>query len=98
MGSALPLTRDGDVARRELIVGSEERYEEVAIRLARDLRYDGRVGGDGVGRLMELRRMLWEGRWTSRLFDTKRWVRDVESAYWAAWEKWERGEGGDIWL
>jgi predicted O-linked N-acetylglucosamine transferase (SPINDLY family) len=98
LGSALPLSRDGDVARRELIVASEERYEEVAIRLARDLRYDGRVGGDGVGRLMELRRMLWEGRWTSRLFDTKRWVRDVESAYWAAWDKWERGEGGDIWL
>jgi predicted O-linked N-acetylglucosamine transferase (SPINDLY family) len=41
---------------------------------------------------------LWEGRWTSRLFDTKRWVRDLEKAYWEAWMKWERGEGGDIWL
>ncbi len=54
--------------------------------------------GRGQGRLMELRRMLWEGRWTSRLFDTRRWVRDLEKAYWAAWRKWESGEGGDIWL
>lgn len=98
LGSALPLGRDGDAARSELIVDSSEQYEETAIRLARGLRYGERMGGHGAGRLMDLRRMLWEGRWTSRLFDTKRWVTDVESAYWAAWDKWERGEGGDIWL
>lgn len=98
LGSALPLGRDGDVARSELIVDSEEQYEETAISLARGLKYDERTGGDGSGRLMDLRRILWEGRWTSRLFDTKRWVRDVEAAYWAAWDKWEKGEGGDIWL
>ncbi|KPI43573.1 putative UDP-N-acetylglucosamine--peptide N-acetylglucosaminyltransferase SEC [Cyphellophora attinorum] len=50
------------------------------------------------GRLTEIRRMLWEHRWESRLFDTKRWVRDLERAYWVAWEKWVAGEGGDIWL
>ena len=54
--------------------------------------------GRGRGRLMELRRLLWEGRWESRLFDTKRWVRDVETAYEAAWSKWVKGEGGNIWL
>lgn len=98
LGSALPVGREGDVARNELIVDSEKHYEETAISLARGLKYSGRTAGDGAGRLLELRRMLWEGRWTSRLFDTKRWVRDVESAYWAAWDKWEKGEGGDIWL
>ena len=54
--------------------------------------------GTAQGRLMEIRRMLWEGRWESKLFDTRRWVRDLERAYWCAWEKWEAGEGGDIWL
>ena len=98
LGSALPLGKVGDAAREELIVTSEQEYEETAIRLARELSYRKDTGGLGTGRLMELRRMLWEGRWTSRLFDTKRWVRDVEEAYWAAWGKWERGEGGDIWL
>jgi predicted O-linked N-acetylglucosamine transferase (SPINDLY family) len=48
--------------------------------------------------LSELRRMLYESRWTSPLFDTKRWVRDLEEAYEIAWKKWEKGEGGDIWL
>jgi hypothetical protein len=62
-------------------------------------------GSDGTeaprraeGRLMELRRMLWEGRWESRLFDTRRWVRDVERAYEIAWRRWVRRQGGDIWL
>jgi predicted O-linked N-acetylglucosamine transferase (SPINDLY family) len=59
---------------------------------------EGEEDGGGRGRLMDLRRMLWEGRWTSCLFDTKRWVRDLETAYWLAWQKWESGEGGDIWL
>lgn len=91
----------------------EQEYVERAVRLASDLRYeDGRkkrvppeegelVGDDegaAKGRLMEIRRLLWEGRWESRLFDTRRWVRELERAYWVAWRKWERGEGGDIWL
>ncbi len=52
----------------------------------------------GTGRLMELRRILYEARWSSALFDTRRWVRDLEEAYERAWQKWEAGEGGDIWL
>ena len=97
LASALPLGPDGDKAREDLIVGSEEQYENQAIELARGLIYSA-VGkpGRGRGRLMDIRRMLWEGRWTSRLFDTKRWVTDLEKAYWEAWTKWERGEGGDI--
>ena len=103
MASALPEGRSGDEARRDLLVRSERQYIDIAIELARGLQYpssesNGQKYGRGKGRLVELRRMLWEGRWTSRLFDTKRWVMDLESAYWSAWRKWEKGEGGDIWL
>ncbi|KAJ9610023.1 hypothetical protein H2200_006353 [Cladophialophora chaetospira] len=103
VASALPEGREGDEARRDLLVRSERQYIDVAIELAQGLRYpssesNGQKLGRGQGRLVDLRRMLWEGRWTSRLFDTKRWVMDLESAYWSAWDKWEKGEGGDIWL
>jgi len=103
VASALPEGRDGDEARRDLLVRSEREYIDTAIELAQGLRYPasevkGQKIGYGKGRLVDLRRMLWEERWTSRLFDTKRWVRDLEVAYWAAWKKWEKGEGGDIWL
>ncbi|KIW95664.1 uncharacterized protein Z519_04249 [Cladophialophora bantiana CBS 173.52] len=103
VASALPEGREGDEARRDLLVRSEKQYIDTAIHLAQDLKYpssesNGQKIGRGRGRLVDLRRMLWEGRWTSRLFDTKRWVRDLEAAYWSAWRKWEKGEGGDIWL
>lgn len=103
VSSAFPESAEGDEARRDLLVQSEKQYVDTAIDLAKDLRYpmsesSGNKLGRGRGRLVDLRRMLWEGRWSSRLFDTKRWVRDLEVAYWAAWEKWEKGEGGDIWL
>ena len=100
VASALPEGREGNEAGRDLLVRSEEHYEEQAIKLARGLKYPAEGGpvGRGKGRLMDLRRMLWEGRWTSRLFDTRRWVRDLETAYWEAWRRWEHGEGGDIWL
>jgi hypothetical protein len=103
VASALPEGRAGDDARRDLLVRGEREYVDSAIELAQDLTYPSKdLGhhkiGRGRGRLVDLRRMLWEGRWSSRLFDTKRWVGDLEDAYWRAWEKWEAGEGGDIWL
>lgn len=51
-----------------------------------------------TGRLADLRRMIFTERWTSRLFDTKRWVHDLEDAYEQVWKKWVNGEEGDIWL
>lgn len=104
VSSALPLGPEGDRARGELLVKSAREYEERAVELGRGLKYlkDTEFGDAGVrkgeGRLMQLRRMFWEGRWESRLFDTRRWVRDVETAYEIAWSRWERGQGGDIWL
>jgi hypothetical protein len=42
--------------------------------------------------------MLFHARWSSALFDTQRWTRDLEDAYEEAWRRWVEGEGGDIWL
>jgi predicted O-linked N-acetylglucosamine transferase (SPINDLY family) len=95
---ALPKGEDGAQAARELIATSEDDYEEKAVRLAKSLVYPPGCGGKGHGRLMDLRKMLYNARWSSALFDTKRWVRDLEDAYDVAWERYVRGEDGDIWL
>ncbi|KAL1599099.1 hypothetical protein SLS59_006551 [Nothophoma quercina] len=92
---ALPKTTEGAQAAKELIAAHDEDYEEKAVRLGTDCIYQGHRP---TGRLSQLRKMLYEARWTSALYDTKRWVRDLEEAYDIAWKKWERGEGGDIWL
>ncbi|KAI9675137.1 MAG: hypothetical protein M1817_001545 [Caeruleum heppii] len=98
---ALPKTAEGAVAADDLIVASEDEYEDHAVRLGQELTYtvgaeDGT--GRGRGRLSELRKILYESRWTSGLFDTRRWVRDLEEAYQEAWRRWVAREGGDIWL
>ncbi|KAL8813846.1 MAG: hypothetical protein Q9223_006891 [Gallowayella weberi] len=92
-----PRNAEGDRARQDLIVDSDEGYEERAVELATDLIYPNDEG-KGLGRLMELRKLLYTSRWTSALFDTRRWVRDLEEAYEVAWKRWVAGEGGDIWL
>jgi len=92
---ALPKSPEGRQAAKELIASSDEEYEEMAVRLASDCVYQGHRA---TGRLSQLRRILYESRWSSALFDTRRWVRDLEEAYEKAWERWEKGEGGDIWL
>jgi hypothetical protein len=92
---ALPKSPEGKQAAKELIADNDDDYEEMAVRLGQDCVYQGHRAS---GRLSQLRKMLYEARWTSALFDTKRWVRDLEEAYEIAWKKWEKGEGGDIWL
>ncbi|KAE9968033.1 hypothetical protein BLS_006061 [Venturia inaequalis] len=92
---ALPKGREGEEAARDLIARDEDDYERKAIRLGNELMYDEHRP---QGRLAELRKMLYEARWSSALFDTGRWVRDLEEAYGIAWGRWVRGEGGDIWL
>ncbi|MBE3048614.1 hypothetical protein IMZ48_40155 [Candidatus Bathyarchaeota archaeon] len=97
---ALPRTEEGARVADELIVGDDEQYERAAVELASGLSYSiTRDGyGAGRGRLAEMRRMLFESRWTCALFDTRRWVGDVERAYEEAWRKWVSGEAGDIYL
>ena len=94
---ALPQGAVGDAASRELVALGEEDYERRAAELGRGLARVLRGEADGC-RLLELRRILYEGRWTSALFDTRRWVRDLEDAYEEAWRRWVADEGGDIWL
>ena len=97
---ALPKDAEGDRAAEDLIAYNDEAYEEQGVELGSDLVYpleDGKQGM-GKGRLMELRKLLYESRRSSPLFDTRRWVRDLESAYSEAWRRWVAGEGGDIWL
>lgn len=93
---ALPKSAEGDQAAADLIASDEDHYEEFAVKLASGLIYDS--GGLGNGRLVELRKLLYESRSTSALFDTKRWVSDLEYAYGEAWRRWEEGIGGDIYL
>lgn len=95
---ALPKHAEGVRAGKELIAHSEEDYEEKAVALGQSLTYEPGCQGKGKGRLMELRKMLFHSRWSSALFDTRRWVRDLEDAYDAAWEHWVEGKGGDILL
>ena len=97
---ALPKSSNGDRAARDLIAASDAEYEERAVELGNDLIYNVQHGMQGIGngRLVELRKLLYESRWTSALFDTRRWVRDLEDAYEEAWRRWVAGDGGDIWL
>lgn len=98
---ALPRSDDGRRAAEELIAGSEIEYEETAIRLAGGLQY---VKTDllgchiAQGRLAEIRKLLWETKRHCGLFNTRRWVDEVEKAYEEAWRRWVGGIGGDIYL
>ncbi|KAK3299219.1 glycosyltransferase family 41 protein [Chaetomium fimeti] len=96
---ALPKGPEGERAAKELIANDEAEYEEFAVQLVNGLAYRPRGEyREGVGRLSDLRRLLFESKWTCALFDTRRWVRDLEEAYDIAWGRWEKGEGGDIYL
>lgn len=95
---ALPKSAEGAQASKDLIATSEDDYEDKAVALGKSLCYAQGSNGKGVGRLMDLRKMLYHARWTSALFDTKRWVRDLEDAYDVAWTRYVEGQGGDIWL
>lgn len=95
---ALPKGPEGEQAAKELIAEDEDDYEAKAVALAHSLHYTKGCNGRGVGRLMDLRKLLYHARWSSALFDTRRWVTDLEDAYDAAWAHYVKGEGGDIWL
>jgi len=105
LNGALPKGPEGERAATELIASDDVGYENLAFKLASSLRYTIKEGsnggtpyGAGSGRLFELRKLLWESKWTCALFDTRRWVSDLEDAYEIAWQKWVDGEGGDIYL
>ncbi|KAJ9307341.1 hypothetical protein DTO271D3_1504 [Paecilomyces variotii] len=98
LSSALPDSEIGKQAAADLIASSDEDYENKAIRLGLDLHYQLGSQGRATGRLTELRKILFMNRWQANLFDTRRWVNDLEDAYEKVWKKWVNGEDGDIWL
>lgn len=97
---ALPKTPEGEQAAVELIAENETEYEDSATELAGGLSYmvTDKGYGQGTGRLAEIRKLLWDNRWQCGLFNTRRWVTDLESAYEEAWRRWVSGKGGDIYL
>ncbi|KAH0612875.1 uncharacterized protein H6S33_009255 [Morchella sextelata] len=94
--AAVPQTAEGKATANSLIVASENEYENRAVELANGLVYGEE--GRGNGELNDVRKVLFEHRWKSALFDTKRWVSDLEDAYEEAWKRWVNAEGGDIYL
>ena len=93
LAGSLKYTMDGFPRSPTMTPGGEKEKDGITkTKVSMDM------SGRGEGRLMDLRKMLWSHRWESRLFDTRRWVRDVEKAYWAVWQKWVKGEGGDVYL
>ncbi|KAH9910062.1 glycosyl transferase family 41-domain-containing protein [Xylariomycetidae sp. FL2044] len=97
---ALPKSPGGEQAANELIASDDAHYEALATRLAGTLTYEPVDGQycEGRGRLAELRKVLFDAKWTCALFDTHRWVSDLEDAFDEAWRRWVAGQGGDIYL
>lgn len=97
---ALPRNVDGHRAAQDLIAADDGDYEAMATRLASGLTYrrSNREYCEGRGRLAEIRKTLFDAKWTCGLFNTRRWVSDLECAYEEAWRRWVAGESGDIYL
>ncbi|KAI0124430.1 glycosyl transferase family 41-domain-containing protein [Xylariales sp. AK1849] len=97
---AFPKNAEGYHAAKELMASDDDDYEALATRLAGGLTYEVSNGlyGEGQGRLAEMRKILFDAKWSCALFNTRRWVSDLESAYDEAWQRWVTGEGGDIYL
>lgn len=97
---ALPQGPAGEQAALELIAEDDDAYEAMAVKLARGISYHKAEQGFGqaTGRLWELRKLLFDAKWHCALFDTRRWVRDLEEAYEKAWGRWVNGVEGDIYL
>ncbi|CAO3658007.1 unnamed protein product [Umbelopsis vinacea] len=76
---------------------NEKEYEERAVALANGLKYNyvsvnGELQRIGKGSLHDLRKRLFNTREHSRLFDTLRWTRNLETGYIEAWKRWVTGE------
>jgi protein O-GlcNAc transferase len=88
-----------------MVTHSGEEYVERAVVLARSLSGSspdekGKGKAEGMGELLELRRSLFLARDTMPLFDTYRWVRNLEIGLHEAWRRWVEGtefEGSDEW-
>lgn len=64
----------------ELIASDMVAYEDLAVELALNR-----------PKLASIRARIESSRYTNALFDTERWVRNVELLYWQAWRNFEAG-------
>jgi predicted O-linked N-acetylglucosamine transferase (SPINDLY family) len=62
----------------EMITASPQQYEDLAVELATDPK-----------RLAGIRQKLSESRYTTRLFDTRSFVRHLEAAFTTIWERYQ---------
>ncbi|CAN8095371.1 unnamed protein product [Discula destructiva] len=97
---ALPKGPAGEQAALDLIADDDDAYEFMAVKLANGMSYHKADEGYGQakGRLWDLRKLLFDAKWHCALFDTRRWVSDLEEAYEEAWRRWVAGVEGDIYL
>lgn len=91
LAGAVPFSRVGlchltNLGLSELVAGSPEDYERIAIGLARD-----------PERLERLRSGLRQRMATSPLTDGQRYTRNLEAAYRTMWRRWCRGESRSPW-
>lgn len=81
----------------QMVVHSLQEYETRAVALATGLTYTQVTDQNGVttlrgqGEVVALRRNLFLNRDRMPLFDTVRWTRNIEKAYWEAWRRWVEG-------
>ncbi|KAF8556202.1 hypothetical protein OG21DRAFT_1437515 [Imleria badia] len=79
---------------KQMVVHSREEYEERAVALA-SAHYAERLSFGGSisegSELLNLRRSLFLTRETMPLFDTRRWVKNLEKGFIAAWKRWVDG-------
>ncbi|KAI0078879.1 TPR-like protein [Panus rudis PR-1116 ss-1] len=81
----------------QMVVHSLKEYEERAVAFALNLQYEHKQTSSGhiivkaEGPIINLRRNLFLNRDKMPLFDTRRWVRNIEKGYVEAWRRWVDG-------
>ncbi|CAG8472875.1 11687_t:CDS:1 [Paraglomus brasilianum] len=89
-----------------MTVTNMKEYEERAVQLVRSVKYKYREYSTkdipkrwhrvGEGELIEMRKKLFLGREKSALFDTPRYVKDMEKGFLIAWRQWISGQEKNI--
>jgi protein O-GlcNAc transferase len=81
----------------QMIVRNLQEYEDRAVALANSIEYISEVDPQGAtvyrgqGELITLRKNLFLNRDRMPLFDTARWTRNLEKAYWEGFRRWVEG-------
>jgi protein O-GlcNAc transferase len=77
-----------------MVVHNQDDYEERAVVLATSINYrmeindEGGLDRRGSGELIELRKNIFLNRNRMPLFDTRRWIRNLERGFEEIWKRW----------